>query len=88
MADKWIDTNERLPAPFFSVLICIPGEHPLPMVKEAYYVASGAWVTKLGAYKLEEVSHWMPMPEPPDIVREGGIQWLAKRLQNGGGGGG
>ena len=64
---QWIPVGERLPQDFVSVLVCIPSEDPLPTVKEAY-LANGAWATKMAIFFMEEVTHWMPMPEPPKEV--------------------
>ena len=61
---KWISVTERLPGEFISVLVCIPSEAPLPMVKEAY-LANGWWVTKMAIFKQEDITHWMPLPEAP-----------------------
>lgn len=63
-AMPWIKTSERLPMEFVSVLVCIPCEAPLPMVKEAY-LANGWRATKTGIFPPEDVTHWTPMPEPP-----------------------
>lgn len=63
-AMPWVKTGERLPMEFVSVLVCIPSEAPLPMVKEAY-LANGWWTTKTGIFPPEDVTHWAPMPEPP-----------------------
>lgn len=64
---RWNPVKERLPEQFVSVLIYVPSEKPLPTVKEAY-LANGAWVTKIAIFFQEEVTHWMPMPEPPKEV--------------------
>ena len=61
---KWIPVSERLPEEFVSVLVCIPSENPLPTVKEAY-LANGAWATKMAIFFMEEVTHWMPLPDAP-----------------------
>ena len=60
----WIPVTEKMPQQFVSVLACIPCEHPLPMVKEAYF-ANGFWSTRMAIFSDKDVSHWMPMPEPP-----------------------
>lgn len=60
----WIPVTKCLPQEFVSVLVCIPAERPLPMVKEAY-LANGSWATKMWIYRADEISHWMPLPEPP-----------------------
>lgn len=61
---EWISVEERMPQQFVSVLACIPCEHPLPMVKEAYF-ANGCWATRMAIFSDKDVSHWMPIPEPP-----------------------
>ena len=61
---KWIPVTEQLPKEFVSVLVCIPSEHPLPMVKEAY-LANGCWSTRHWIHPKNEITHWRPMPEPP-----------------------
>lgn len=65
--DGWIPATERLPEEFVSVLVHIPGESPLPTVKETY-LAGRQWYTRFDIYTSEEVTHWMPLPEPPKEV--------------------
>ena len=64
---EWISVEDRLPEPFVSVLACIPSEEPLPTVHESYIADHGSWVCILTAerYKTGEVTHWMPLPNPP-----------------------
>ena len=64
---RWIPVTERLPKPFESVLAYIPSEAPLPTVHESYIADHDEWVCILTVerYKTGEVTHWMPMPEPP-----------------------
>ena len=64
ITQKWIPVTEQLPKEFISVLICVPSDHPLPVVKEAYW-AKGCWYAKTWIYRESDVTHWMPMPEPP-----------------------
>ena len=64
---KWIPVSEELPQEYVSVLVCIPSEAPFPMVKEAY-LANGLWSTRMWIFNMKEVTHWMPMPEPPKEV--------------------
>lgn len=61
---RWIPVTEKMPEKYVSVLVHIPSESPLPAVKEAY-LANGCWVTKIGVFHGMEITHWMPMPEPP-----------------------
>ena len=64
---EWISVDDELPEPFVPVLACIPSEEPLPTVHESYIADHGAWVCILTAerYKTGEVTHWMPIPQPP-----------------------
>lgn len=61
---RWIPVGEWLPEEYVSVLVHIPGESPLPTVKEAY-VVRGKWYARHDIYSTGEVTHWKPMPEPP-----------------------
>ena len=61
---RWIPVTERLPEEFISVVVSIPSEHSLPIVKEAY-LANGCWVTKMAIFSSNDITHWMPLPEPP-----------------------
>lgn len=61
---KWIPVTEQMPQEYVSVLICVPTDAPLPQVKEAYF-AKGCWWSRMWIYKGKDVTHWMPMPEPP-----------------------
>ena len=67
---SWIPVTERLPKEFISVLVTIPCKHPLPVVKEAY-LANGFWATKMAIFTENDVTHWMPMPEPPKEIDHG-----------------
>lgn len=62
---KWISVEERLPKPFVSVLVQMPGEEPHPTVKEGYISNEGVWVGGHFRREPDEVTHWMPFPEPP-----------------------
>lgn len=69
---RWIPVTERLPEEFISVIVSIPSEHPLPTVKEAY-MANGCWVTKMAIFSSNDITHWMPLPEPPKEGANNGI---------------
>lgn len=62
---EWIGVEERLPEPFVSVLVQMPGEEPHPTVREGFISDDGIWCA--GHFKREpdEVTHWAKMPEPP-----------------------
>lgn len=61
---KWIPVTERLPKEFVTVLVYAPQEQPLQTVHEAY-LANGCFSSRLCIFGEDEVTHWMPMPEPP-----------------------
>ena len=64
---KWIQTTEKLPVEYVSVLVYIPSDYPLPQVKEAY-LANGVWVTKMCIYREKDITHWQPIPDGPKEV--------------------
>ena len=66
---RWIPVTERLPEEFVSVLVYIPSDSPFQTVREAYFV-NGSWGAKMWIYGADEITHWMPLPEPPkmDVV--------------------
>lgn len=63
----WIRTADELPGMFVSVLMYIPGDHPLPVVHEGYLNKENIWFSLFheASYTMDEVPFWMPMPEPP-----------------------
>jgi hypothetical protein len=63
---KWISVKERLPQPFVSVQVHMPGERPHPTVREGYISSEGIWVAGHFRRESDEVTHWAEMPEPPE----------------------
>ena len=61
---KWIPTAKKMPDDFVSVLVHIPGDEPMPTVKEAYH-AGGIWIGRVWKYNDSDVTHWTPLPNPP-----------------------
>ena len=60
----WVPTSLGMPEEYVSVLVHIPSEAPMPTVKEAYFTGC-SWSTKMWIYPQKDITHWMPMPEPP-----------------------
>ena len=67
---QWISVNDRLPEPFVSVLVHMPGEEPCPTVREGFISNDGIWQSAMFRREPGEVTHWQPMPQPP----KGGMQ--------------
>lgn len=62
---KWISVEDRLPEPFVSVLVYMPEELPCPPVHEGYRTRDGRWYSAYFIRDLDQVTHWMPLPQPP-----------------------
>lgn len=68
---EWISVEDRLPDPFVTVLVHMPQEDPLPTVHAGYISKDGEWVGGMFNRDKDEVTHWMPLPEAPDMRGEG-----------------
>lgn len=67
--DSWISCSERMPKGYADVLVT-DGEH----VEVKWWDESGYWNswTELSSDILaHEITHWMPLPEPPQEVNRG-----------------
>lgn len=64
---EWIPVAERLPNYFEHVLINAPGNKPSVTVHEAHLRKDGLWDAGLYRYDMEDVTHWMPLPQPPTL---------------------
>ena len=62
---EWISVKDRLPEPFVSVLVHMPGEEPCPTVREGFISNDGIWQSAMFRREPGEVTHWQPMPQPP-----------------------
>ena len=62
---EWISVNDRLPEPYVSVLVNMPGEKPFPTVRRGFISNDGIWQSAMIRREQGEVTHWQPMPQPP-----------------------
>ena len=62
---EWISVKDRLPKPFVTVLVQMPGEEPFPTVREGFISNDGVWQSAMFRREPGEVTHWQPMPQPP-----------------------
>lgn len=63
--EEWISVTDRIPEEYVSVLVYIPGESPLPTVKEAFRVGNRFISSHFDCYSETEVIKWRHMPKPP-----------------------
>ena len=62
---EWISVNDRLPETG-GYVVCIAKRNPfsrfMPMVAR---IEKNGWVNPITEQYISEVTHWMPLPEPP-----------------------
>ena len=67
LARRWIPVEERLPEEFATVLVVIStpsGSHVSFMSRHSQ---DGFWQHADGDIDEINVTHWMPLPEPPEV---------------------
>ena len=62
----WISTKDGLPSRNKVYLITLKTPEGSPQVMEAYLDYGGAWWRGKVSLISEYVTHWMPLPEPPE----------------------
>ena len=60
-AQRWISVNERLPEVGRDVLVYVGNG----VCKVCWMEDRGDWHTSTRFFGKEDVTHWMPLPEPP-----------------------
>ena len=64
---RWIPVTERMPVEAKKVL-CFLALSGGPMVETGYYMGDEGWYyTGIEAPHHGIVTHWMPLPEPPEV---------------------
>ena len=62
---EWVSVNDRLPEAG-GYVVCIAKRNPfsrfMPMVAR---IVKNGWVNPITEQYISEVTHWMPLPEPP-----------------------
>ncbi|EFD0683075.1 TPA: DUF551 domain-containing protein [Escherichia coli] len=74
--DGWISCSERMPEKNQNVLISVNFDSDLvePLICSARYTGSTfrrGGVTVMPGNGIEQATHWMPLPEPPQEVNRG-----------------
>ena len=64
---EWISVDDRLPE-VGGYVVCIATRNPfsrlMPMVAR---IEKNGWVNPITEQYISEVTHWQPMPEPPEM---------------------
>ena len=62
---EWVSVNDRLPE-VGGYVVCIAKRNPfsrfMPMVAR---IEKNGWVNPITEQYISEVTHWMPIPQPP-----------------------
>lgn len=61
MTWPWISVNDKLPKPFQQVLCC----RNINVVESCCFMPDGRW--RISGTYVKCVTHWMPLPEPPEV---------------------
>ena len=71
---EWISVKDKMPQPGRYVA-CIAKRNPfsrfMPMVAR---IEKNGWANPIIEQYISEVTHWMPMPEPPEALIKEGVQ--------------
>lgn len=64
---KWISVNDRLPEKQGHFLVIAPKSFPKNciMVVAEFYDDNNTFYSESSDYPMPDVTHWMPLPEPP-----------------------
>lgn len=66
-APKWISVEERLPEDNSVFVLCAVKDGSETFVTEGWYLKRNGHISLLDEdYAFCDVTHWMPMPEPPE----------------------
>lgn len=60
---EWISVKDRLPKAFLPVIVCREKGKGEYVVEQGYKDVMDWW--KVFGTRTKNVTHWMPMPEPP-----------------------
>lgn len=58
---NWVKSSERLPEPYQGVLI----RRSHGSIDVSFYLEGDLWDGGEFIWKTENITHWMPLPEPP-----------------------
>jgi hypothetical protein len=68
---EWISVKERLPEVDGRVIVHAPSADPRhPLINFAWYDPSGFGWSLFPHCFIDSITHWMPLPEPPEVPDE------------------
>ena len=69
---EWISVKDRLPKPDESIMLCAFGKSVGEGTYQGHDGYHNVWkmYAVCGTYWDDEITHWMPLPEPP---KEGAV---------------
>lgn len=66
--NEWVSVKDRMPKSCGTYLVRVGKDGFNPQTKTAYWLASKKVWKGAEAYSvITDVSHWMPLPEPPKM---------------------
>lgn len=68
MEIEWIPCSEKLPERFQKAIVCREIEKGVYLVEQGYKDVGDWW--KVYGTRTKMITHWMPMPLPPEEVNE------------------
>lgn len=84
---QWVSVKDRLPEVQKEVLIYLP-EYDSVEIAALFEIPSmnlREWAQNEDAYMLDEVSYWMPLPEPTEEDLQERVKWyFGEEVKNGG----
>jgi len=63
---EWISVKDRPPPPMQTVILCIGGIVIPGWNESTQPEEDPSYCTWEGQFGIEDVTHWMPLPEPPN----------------------
>lgn len=68
-ADRWVSVEDRLPDTHKRALVAADFSG-IADVDVAIYCGDGMWESMSGLYPKFSITHWMPLPEPPEVTED------------------
>ena len=67
---QWIPVSERMPDRNGGSLVCVTADDGKPYVQQAHFFDGIWWTGESPAARYPfDVTHWMPLPEPPEVTK-------------------